>query len=409
MESYGEKLKQVRIEKNYSLEQVAQETHISKRFIVAMEEENSSIFPAETYLMGFLRNYSDYLGLNADEIITLYKNIKIQEQPLPMDELLYSKSNSGSFLLIPAIIIGVAVLVFGGYFVFSYFTGLQETQIAEAENIEQENVTNDTEYTRQGEDFYFDGGVLTQPFRINDTINISFKNALYKITITDIAEKATILLPDKTIQLNLFDPYNIDVNKDSESDIELVLTDIDKIDNQQRVIMRITEIGTLAINIEQRLLAMQDEENIEDELITDDTNSTDEVAEDTENNTETPDETENTAPLFTESRNGQIVLNSSRIKTFTLNMSFTGNCFIRYSIDGNNRIEHFYQKNDPALVIDTARNSISLWISNAGAVEAVIDGTKLALGNQGQVTTKQIEWIKNTESGDYELTVISVE
>jgi hypothetical protein len=134
-------------------------------------------------------------------------------------------------------------------------------------------------------------------------------------------------------------------------------------------------------------------------LITDDTNSTDEVAEDTEN----------TAPLFTDSRNGQIVLNSSRIKTFTLNMSFTGNCFIRYSIDGNNRIEHFYQKNDPALVIDTARNSISLWISNAGAVEAVIDGTKIALGNQGQVTTKQIEWIKNTESGDYELTVISVE
>lgn len=411
MESYGEKLKQARLDKNYSLEQAAQETHISKRFIEAMEEEKSSIFPAETYLLGFLRNYSEYLGINADEIITLYKNIKIQEQPIPMDELLHGKSNPLPVILIIAIIAGAAVLGFGGFFIYNYFSTLQVTEVAETNDSTEAELTSTPEENRKGEEFEFSGGVLSQPFSINDSIDIRFNNKSYKITVSDITDKAIISLPDKTIQLNLLDPYNLDVNKDSESDIELVLTDIDTIDDRHRVIMRISEIGTMAINIEEQLAALDENaENTENPENTTDSTETIENTETTETNeTESTEEPAPENTVIIAEGNNRVILNSSRTKSFTLNVNFIGNCFVRYTIDNKNRSEHFYQKNDQSLVIDTARESIKLSLSNAGAVQADIDGIQVALGRQGQVITKQIEWIKNSESGDYELVISSVD
>ncbi len=397
MESYGEKLVKARTEKNYSLEQVAQETHISKRFIEAMEVENSSIFPAETYLLGFLRNYSEYLGLDPEEVLTLYKNIKIQEQPIPMDELLHGKNNPVPVLLILLIIAGACILGLGSFITYKYFTEQPETQIAEIENTEQV-ITQVA--VREAEDFIFNGGVLSQPFRVNDSVSIRLEDSIYRMTISAIEDKATITLPDKNIKLSLLDPYNIDINRDDISDIELVLTDIDTIDNEFRIIMRVSEIGTLAINIDQALFAMQEDQNLED--LTDLTEPTD-VTEDIE---ETPVEIE--TPVSIDSGDRQVILNSSRAKTFTLNIDFTGNCFVRYSIDNNERVEHFYQKNDSPLVIDTARDSIKLWISNSGAIEADIEGTKISFGDQGQISTKQIQWVKNSETGDYELEIISV-
>ncbi|MFO7781088.1 MAG: helix-turn-helix domain-containing protein, partial [Spirochaetia bacterium] len=88
MESIGEKLRTTRSQKGYSLEQVARDTHIAKRFIEALESEDFDVFPGEPYLLGFLRTYSEFLGLDSQEMVTLYKNLKIQEQPAPIDELI---------------------------------------------------------------------------------------------------------------------------------------------------------------------------------------------------------------------------------------------------------------------------------------------------------------------------------
>jgi cytoskeleton protein RodZ len=88
MESIGEKLRLARERSNLTIEQVARETNVARRFLRALEDEDFEVFPGETYALGFLRNYADFLGLNAEELIGTYRNIKIQEQPLPMNELL---------------------------------------------------------------------------------------------------------------------------------------------------------------------------------------------------------------------------------------------------------------------------------------------------------------------------------
>ena len=110
MESFGEKLKTTRENLGYTIEQIARDTHISKRYLIALENEDFSIFPGETYLKGFLQNYSEYLGLNAEEMITIYRNMIIQEQPIPMDQLLDQKPDRRRKPLLFAVIGGVVVL-----------------------------------------------------------------------------------------------------------------------------------------------------------------------------------------------------------------------------------------------------------------------------------------------------------
>src|SRR6056297_3276585 len=115
MESIGKKLKTAREEKGYSTDQVARDTNIARRFILAMEQEDFSAFPGDTYLLGFLRNYGDYLGLDSERLVNLYRNMQIQEQPVPMEELIQGKRPRPSLRMMLGIVLAVAVVGGGGY------------------------------------------------------------------------------------------------------------------------------------------------------------------------------------------------------------------------------------------------------------------------------------------------------
>ena len=74
MENLGEKFKQARAAKRVTIEQAAEETCIQKASLEALENEDYSQFPAEIFLTGFIRNYAIYLGLNPNEMISLYRS-----------------------------------------------------------------------------------------------------------------------------------------------------------------------------------------------------------------------------------------------------------------------------------------------------------------------------------------------
>src|SRR4030042_6262263 len=91
MESFGERLREAREKLNLTVEQVSRDTHIARRYVEGLEREDFSGFPGETYTLGFLRNYAAFLSLNADEMVALYRNLMLQEQPIPMTELLETR------------------------------------------------------------------------------------------------------------------------------------------------------------------------------------------------------------------------------------------------------------------------------------------------------------------------------
>ncbi len=64
----GPILRAARLKRGQSLEAVAQQTRISKRFLEALEENRFEQFPAVVYLRGFLKGYCEHLDVNFEEI-----------------------------------------------------------------------------------------------------------------------------------------------------------------------------------------------------------------------------------------------------------------------------------------------------------------------------------------------------
>jgi len=89
----GARLKEARLSKGYSLDDLQEITKIQKRYLVGIEEGNYSIMPGSFYVRAFIKQYADAVDLNAEEILETYKN----ELPsTPNDQVSQSITNSPS-------------------------------------------------------------------------------------------------------------------------------------------------------------------------------------------------------------------------------------------------------------------------------------------------------------------------
>ncbi len=70
MAAIGQTLRNARVQRGLSIEQVAQDTRISARFLEALEVEAFNELPAPVYVRGFLRSYANYLRLDPHPLLT---------------------------------------------------------------------------------------------------------------------------------------------------------------------------------------------------------------------------------------------------------------------------------------------------------------------------------------------------
>src|SRR4029453_15079370 len=68
----GHSLRTARGRRGLGRAQVDAETHIRMRYLKALEDERFDLIPGAAYVRGFLRTYSNYLGLEADLFIEEY-------------------------------------------------------------------------------------------------------------------------------------------------------------------------------------------------------------------------------------------------------------------------------------------------------------------------------------------------
>ena len=76
----GDQLRHARENRGLSLQETEKATGIRKRFLQAMEEGRFDALPGQIQLRGFLRNYANYVGLNGDELLTLYERQTLAAQ-----------------------------------------------------------------------------------------------------------------------------------------------------------------------------------------------------------------------------------------------------------------------------------------------------------------------------------------
>lgn len=99
MKQIGEKLKNARIKKKLTLDDISQETKIKVKYLKNIEEGEFDKIPGgEPYVKGFIKNYASCVDINGEEIIQEYKKLNKEEEPV---ELIDEQSDEQSITLFP--------------------------------------------------------------------------------------------------------------------------------------------------------------------------------------------------------------------------------------------------------------------------------------------------------------------
>ncbi|MBD7983595.1 helix-turn-helix domain-containing protein [Sporosarcina sp. Sa2YVA2] len=119
MTGLGDRLKEARTKKGYSLDDLQSITKIQKRYLSGIENEDYSMMPGSFYVRAFIKQYSEAVGLDADEMLALYKesskNSLVEEDSTqivpPMTRRSGLKNNPRLNETIPKIIVALFIIV----------------------------------------------------------------------------------------------------------------------------------------------------------------------------------------------------------------------------------------------------------------------------------------------------------
>lgn len=372
MQDIGHLLQTTRNQKQIELEQAARETNIARRYLEALETGMYEVFPGEPYVIGFLRNYAEYLGLNPHECVTLYKQAKLQETAIPPEKMLPSKP-----FTIPrsaVIAAGVLVLLVIGFFAGRFLLEKIDTALKNrpAPQPAQESTSEKQEsavYTLGQETF-------EKRLFIGDTIAIPVGEKEYQLTVEKTAPELYLTTDIGTQIIALGQSLTLDLNGDAAGDIKISVEDLDKSDGSKGAAVEIVTVGL----------------------------STDAEAASTDIKVSEP-------AARSESAKYKVLFDAGSAYPITLNATFRSYCLFRYEQDKGARNERYYQKSEQLTI--QANNGIRIWASNGNAVKMqIIAGGKtidIEVSRPGEVIVKDFKWLKDDDSGRYKFVVMEVD
>lgn len=376
MERLGEKFKQARLAKRVTIDQAAEETYIPKDRLEALEAENfdKEKFPAETYLIGFIRNYAIYLGLNSDEMIGLYRSHLIQEQPIPVQELLSPKKGpavnwkivGGSFLVV---LIAVAVAVAG------YFIATREKAAPMPEDVNASVPLFDTRF-------------MEQRMNTGDKLRFPVADSQFVLTVKETAEKAVfeyesgLTKESESVAIGTEEEKLIDFDKNGIPDVKIFVRSID------------ADRGSVLVRFDREVGESVTVVRPQDEAAAPEESAFMDVAEEPVVPTGGARRVEST-----------VVKTSSVANPFSIDIVFRQRCFVRYKLDTEDEaVEGFFRGNQ-RLRLD-GNMKIYLSLSNAGVASVKVDGVDVQLGTLGQLVSREVQWAYNQQKRIYELRII---
>ena len=363
MESFGKILKEAREKKQLSYENVEADTKIMKRYLEALESEQLDIFSGETYILGFLRNYSDYLGCDTNHLITLYHAKILQETPIPEGLLKIRKSSLFIAGMIALGLVVVAGLVFLGIWGFGK---IKEKRLAESPVI---NLAQEI-----GKTYTVTLDPIKQRVYEGDIISVTEGDKELSMSVEKTLETLSLRTPIGVQIIELGENLDIDIDGDGSTDVSLYLSDISHTDS--------------SLGAEVRMLKKE-------KVVSDDSIDETSILSVSDFNTTTEQ---------------LVLIESNRAFPFTVTANFRGACLFRYQSDLKPSVEDFYSNGEK---LDfNQNNSVRIWISNALTVKLHVQGdtqtADIGFGKAGQVVVEDIRWIKEAD-GTYKLVVLQVE
>ena len=362
MDSFGNILRTKREEKNLSLETISKNTSISLLFLEALEKEETYIFPSNTYVTGFLRNYANYLEIDANQIVKLFNAKTLQESPTPMELIRPKRNPIFKIAIISAIIVVLGITAGLLYYNLVYLKELN------AKNLVDLSATDGNVHN-----------LTSVPFEkrvyVGDTLTLEIDSNLVELEILETVDTLVFETPIGNQFVELSEELEIDVDGKNGSDLVIFLSDISNTDESLGAEIR--AFLTITSSTESTLIP--------------DTGVA--LASD----------------LPTGFAHTEIILGTDAMP-FSINCTFRDTCLLRYKTDFNDSVENLFSAGDSLII--QANNATRLWMSNYNVVtmELIADGKtyKLESGKPGEVAVQDIRWIKEAER-EYKLVVMDIE
>lgn len=141
--SFGNRLKQARLDKNLSIDDVAAELFILNRHIEAIEAEDFESLPQAAFARGFVINYAKFVGLDPDQLVASFdrsypenlkkKSVNDIESPLkPMGTL--QRDGRRSFRINPLLLLGLIALIILAVFLIRTVSNAKDISEVEQED-----------------------------------------------------------------------------------------------------------------------------------------------------------------------------------------------------------------------------------------------------------------------------------
>ena len=362
MESYGEILKKAREMKGIGFETIARETSITQEYLEALENEEASVFPGEPYLVGFLKNYADYLEVDTNHILTLYHAKKIQESPPP----LALKARERPRFLIPLIVSVCALFVLGAAISLVIVLKARFAEKHDDAALSRSNEFRKYELTEKP----FSGRLYK-----SDQLIMGSDSGNIFLTVAETEGIFGLETPAGVQYVELSEEMELDVDGNSIPELIVYVSDV-----SQKNVDRGAEVKIMLKNSSNIAVTSPDENQIP-------------------NAEDLPKEQSRTE-----------ILSDTRAYPFTINATFRGGSLFRYRTDRKETVEDYFASGD--IVNMTASNGIRLWISNGNAVKLqIVANSKtydLAVPRAGEVIAQDIKWIKDTD-GRYKVVVVDID
>nr|WP_106784326.1 helix-turn-helix domain-containing protein [Lysinibacillus timonensis] len=150
MTELGTRLKEARLSKGYSLDDLQEITKIQKRYLVGIEEGNFSIMPGSFYVRAFIKQYAEAVGLKSDELLEQFKNEVPSNQPDEVAQSIpytparrASRSSNRMMETAPKVIVAIFIIVI---LVVAWFLYSQKVQNTPEE---EEDVLSELQYEQK--------------------------------------------------------------------------------------------------------------------------------------------------------------------------------------------------------------------------------------------------------------------
>ena len=428
MASIGPILQETRLKKGLTLERISDDTNIAIRFLAKIEGDDFTGFPGEPYIVGFIRNYAEYLGLEPQAMVAAYrkkddppgdgapeapKTSETPESPAAPELPARRKPHSASKAAVPSLAeeIRIPGTADAAQPHAEDASGVEKRKSRSLRSAQGGRKVRASPITRPaahqfgkvgagfailivaGAAFWIiAGGILSSPrigqkpktpveyrveggpfekrLYVGDSLLVPLGEEVYKITLAEVGEKVELDTPFGRQSLKLGESGVLDPNSDGTAEATLSIVDFER---------RRASSGVL-VNVAFPSPALA-EASTGDVTISGKT-----PLPAAEVPTGSPAAKSDTTIIFRSGRGPY---------SFIVQVSFRGSCLFRYEADRKEWVEKYYSKGESATI--NVNSSLTIWTSNAQAAKLSFPASggkliDLELGSPGEIAVKKVFW-----------------